>query len=54
MVTSQIPPGGIIGSMAELTYTVAGMHCNHCEDAISTEISKVAGVESVLVDLAST
>ena len=33
------------------TYTVPGMHCGHCEKAVSDEVSGVAGVESVSVDL---
>jgi copper chaperone len=37
--------------MEELTYSVPGMHCGHCERAVSEEISAVAGVESVAVDL---
>ena len=36
-----------------LTYTVPGMHCSHCEAAVTEEISAVDGVESVAVDLAS-
>lgn len=35
----------------ELTYAVAGMSCSHCEAAITSEVSGVAGVESVDVDL---
>jgi copper chaperone len=35
------------------TYTVPGMHCGHCERAVSEELSAVAGVESVGVDLES-
>lgn len=35
----------------ELTYAVAGMSCSHCEAAIASEVSGVAGVESVDVDL---
>jgi copper chaperone len=34
-----------------LTYTVPGMHCGHCERAVADELSAVAGVESVEVDL---
>ena len=34
-----------------LTYTVAGMTCDHCKKAVTTEVSAVAGVESVQVDL---
>jgi len=37
--------------MVELSYTVAGMSCAHCERAISTEVDKVAGVTAVAVDL---
>jgi copper ion binding protein len=33
------------------TYTVTGMTCGHCVQAVSTEIGKLAGVESVTVDL---
>ena len=36
-----------------VTYTVPGMHCGHCERAVSDEVSAVAGVESVDVDLES-
>ena len=39
------------GAMAEITYTVPGMHCEHCERAVSEELSAVAGVESVDVNL---
>lgn len=34
-----------------LSYTVPGMHCGHCEAAVKEEVSQVAGVESVDVDL---
>ena len=37
--------------MSEITYTVPGMHCGHCEKAVSEELEQVAGVESVGVDL---
>ena len=33
------------------TYTVPGVHCAHCSAAITAEVSKVAGVEGVDVDL---
>ena len=36
-----------------VTYTVPGISCGHCERAVSEELSRVAGVESVDVDLAS-
>jgi copper chaperone CopZ len=39
--------------MAEpLTYTVAGMTCEHCTRAVSAELAAVAGVSGVEVDLA--
>lgn len=37
--------------MSEITYTVPGMSCGHCEHAVSSELTQVAGVESVAVDL---
>ena len=38
--------------MAEtMTYTVAGMTCDHCKHAVSSEIGSVAGVAGVDVDL---
>jgi copper chaperone len=33
------------------TYTVPGIHCDHCKAAVSRELEAVAGVESVAVDL---
>ncbi len=36
-----------------LTYSVPGMHCDHCKRAVTEEVSAVAGVESVEVDLAT-
>jgi copper chaperone CopZ len=35
------------------TFTVAGMTCSHCERAVTEEISRVAGVRAVTVNLAS-
>jgi copper chaperone CopZ len=35
----------------ELSYSVPGMSCAHCEAAITAEVSQVAGVASVDVDL---
>jgi len=32
-------------------YVVPGMHCGHCEAAVKEEVSTVAGVASVVVDL---
>ena len=37
--------------MNEITYTVPGMSCGHCESAVRGELQEVAGVESVSVDL---
>ena len=34
-----------------ITYTVPGMSCAHCERAVSQELSTVAGVNEVEVDL---
>jgi copper chaperone CopZ len=34
-------------------YTVYGMTCDHCVLSVSEEVSEVAGVENVNVDLAS-
>ena len=34
-----------------LTYTVPAMHCVHCQRAVQAEVSRVAGVKSVSVDL---
>ena len=36
-----------------LTYAVPDMSCDHCVVAITEEVSQVAGVDSVQVDLAS-
>lgn len=36
-----------------ITYTVPGMHCGHCTAAVTEEIERVSGVESVDVDLES-
>jgi copper chaperone len=47
------PAGGYIQGMsvATLTVLVPGMTCGHCEAAVTEEVSKVAGVTSVAVDL---
>jgi copper chaperone len=37
--------------MSELTYSVPGMSCSHCEHAVRSELLGVAGVASVEVDL---
>jgi copper chaperone len=35
----------------ELAYVVAGMTCDHCKVAVTEEVTPVAGVASVDVDL---
>ena len=37
--------------MSTATFTVPGVSCDHCRSAIESEVSAVAGVESVEVDL---
>ena len=41
-------PRTFVGST---TFTVTGMTCSHCQRAVTEEISAVAGVEAVTVDL---
>jgi copper chaperone len=38
--------------MGTRTYTVEGMTCGHCVDAVTGEVIKLAGVGKVDVDLA--
>ena len=35
----------------QITYRVDGMSCGHCKAAVTAEVSRVAGVKSVDVDL---
>jgi copper chaperone len=37
--------------MAENTYTVTGMSCDHCARAVTAELAKVPGVVGVDVEL---
>jgi copper chaperone CopZ len=39
--------------MTTSTYTVVGMTCGHCVSAVREEVSEVAGVSRVEVDLDS-
>jgi copper chaperone len=39
--------------MSTATYTVVGMTCGHCVSSVTEEVSQVAGVTGVEVDLAS-
>ena len=40
-----------VSSMNELQYKVNGMTCNHCVNAITTEVKNVQGVSEVNIDL---
>lgn len=37
--------------MTTATYSVAGMTCGHCVSAVTEELSQLAGVSGVVVDL---
>jgi copper chaperone CopZ len=39
--------------MADLTYSVPGISCDHCKRAIQSEVGAVDGVDAVDVDVAS-
>ncbi len=39
--------------MTTSTYTVTGMTCGHCVASVTEEVSEVAGVQDVRVDLES-
>ena len=39
--------------MSTATFTVVGMTCGHCVNSVTEEVSAVAGVTAVDVDLAS-
>jgi copper chaperone CopZ len=39
--------------MSTATFTVVGMTCGHCVNSVTEEVSAVAGVTTVDVDLAS-
>ncbi len=39
--------------MSTSTYTVVGMTCDHCVNAVTEEVSAVPGVREVDVDLGS-
>jgi copper chaperone CopZ len=38
--------------MAEETYNIIGMTCDHCANAVTDELRKLPGVSDVRVDLA--
>jgi copper chaperone len=33
------------------TYQVSGMTCDHCKNAVETEVGELAGVDGVLADV---
>jgi copper chaperone len=39
--------------MVTATYTVRGMTCGHCAAAVTEEVTKIAGVSDVQVDLSA-
>ena len=39
--------------MSTTSYTVVGMTCGHCVDAVTEEVSAVPGVTTIDVDLTS-
>lgn len=39
--------------MASTTYTVQGMTCDHCARAVTAEVTRIAGVTDVAVDVAA-
>jgi copper chaperone len=39
--------------MSTIRYSVFGMTCNHCVQAVTKEVSAVSGVTDVVVDLAA-
>jgi copper chaperone len=42
-----------MSTITDRTYTVTGMTCDHCVLSVREEVSEVAGVTGVDVDLAS-
>jgi copper chaperone len=51
LIVPTIHPGGILGGVTELTYSVPGMHCGNCKAAVDRELRLVGGVREVDVDL---
>lgn len=39
--------------MSSNTFTVAGMTCSHCVMSVTEEVTQVAGVQDIEVDLAT-
>ena len=44
---------GVIGGGQVAQYTVSGMTCSHCVNAVTEEVSAIPGVTDVQVDLES-
>jgi copper chaperone len=44
---------GSVAASTTTTYTVAGMTCGHCVNAVTEELSALDGVSAVSVDLAA-
>ena len=42
----------VVATVAQ-KFTVTGMTCSHCERAVTAELSKLAGVTQVAVDVAA-
>ncbi len=40
-------------TMANNTYTVKGMTCDHCAGSVTAEVTKIAGVTDVSVDVSA-
>ena len=38
--------------MAQITYTVPGVHCHHCAETIKEELGALDGIQLVEVDVA--
>jgi copper chaperone CopZ len=44
---------GYTWGVEKLVYLVPGMSCDHCTAAVTAEVSALAGVDTVLADLAT-
>jgi copper chaperone len=52
-MSTPLPPSSHDASSPELVYHVDGMTCSHCRVAVTQEVSKIADVVAVDVDLDS-
>ena len=43
----------MLGAMIEATYTVTGMSCGHCAQSVTEELTGLAGVADVTVEVAT-